>query len=91
MRDPETLYDLLRAMVEHIGWRDEAEARRYRELLNRLEDLNVFGHLSQKITTEAPPPATAPAVLPPLPAWTRIAPAGSPGLLGSAADQDPPP
>jgi len=47
----ETIYDLLRAMVERTGWRSEAEALRYRELLNRLERINLFGYLSQKVTT----------------------------------------
>ena len=46
----ETVYDLLRAIVERTGWRTEAEALRYRELLNRLEAVNLFGYLSQKVT-----------------------------------------
>lgn len=46
----ETLYDLLRALVERTAWRTEAEALRYRELLNRLERVNLFGYLSQKVT-----------------------------------------
>jgi hypothetical protein len=48
----ETIYDLLRAIVERTGWRTEAEALRYRELLNRLEQVNLFGYLSQKVTTK---------------------------------------
>jgi hypothetical protein len=53
---PETLYDLLRAMVERTGWRSEAEALRYRELLRRLEEVNIFGYLSQKVTVSKEDP-----------------------------------
>lgn len=49
---PETLYDLLRALVERTGWRTEAEAARYRQLLTELEQTAALGGLSLTITTK---------------------------------------
>jgi hypothetical protein len=49
---PETLYDLLRAIVERTGWRTEAEAKRYTELLHRLEEMATLGDLTARITTQ---------------------------------------
>ena len=47
----ETIYDLLRGLVEHTGWRTEEEHRGYVELLNRLEEMATFGDVASRITT----------------------------------------
>lgn len=48
----ETLYDLLRAIVERTGWSTEAEAKRYTELVSKLEQVGALGGLSLAITTK---------------------------------------
>jgi hypothetical protein len=49
---PETIYDLLRGLVEHTGWRTEQEHKQYVELLNRLEEMATFGDVAARITTK---------------------------------------
>jgi hypothetical protein len=48
---PETIYDLLRAIVDRTGWRTGAEEIRYRELLAKLEATAALGTLASEITT----------------------------------------
>lgn len=47
----ETIYDLLRGIIGRVPWRDEGEQKRFTELLNHLEQVNVFGYMATKITT----------------------------------------
>lgn len=47
-----TLYEILRILVERVGWRDETEKRIVMESITALEQVNIFGNLATIIECE---------------------------------------
>lgn len=52
MSDEVDLYDLLDALIERVPWRTEAEMKQFKELVQKHREINLFGYMAQKITTE---------------------------------------
>ena len=46
------IYDMFRALVARVPWSNEAEKQQYDELIKELEEINLFGYMSQKTTVD---------------------------------------
>lgn len=47
-----SLYDLLRTLINRVGWPDQAEERLAIEAVNQAERMNIFGNLAQSMTCD---------------------------------------
>ena len=53
MSEPKvTLYDLFDALIERVPWRTEGEMKQYRDLIQELREINLFGYMATKISVE---------------------------------------
>lgn len=46
------LYDLLDALIERVPWRTETEKDQYKKLVVKHREINLFGYMATKITSE---------------------------------------
>lgn len=52
MNDDIDLYDLLDALIERVPWRTETEKDQYKKLVAKHREINLFGYMATKTTSE---------------------------------------
>lgn len=46
------LYDLFDALIERVPWRSETEKDQYKALVAKHREINLFGYMATKTTSE---------------------------------------